>query len=246
MNPRLSVLPLLLACTKPVPPAIADAGNDLTQATPQTQAVPQAFAEAHMSAHYSMATAARDALFRGNLDAAQEPLRWLAEHDSHPGIPIESMPYVMEMKGAARVALNAGDVRGAAYGLATVATICGECHGALKTGPSFATPPPPDDREGVGWHMARHRWAADRMWEGMLQPNDTTWKLGVAALDEEPLQDDEVPSHEGLSEDETAVAEWLHEMGTFGKHMKTDGSKARYYGELLANCARCHSTAKTD
>ena len=51
-------------------------------------------------------------------------------------------------------------------------------------------------------------------------------------------------SHKDLSADERAVADWLHEMGEFGRHMVTDSSKAQFYGELLGNCASCHATAK--
>jgi cytochrome c553 len=243
----VAALILLSGCLKPGPATLPPVDAAMADpAGPQTGAVSQEFIDAHMSAHYSLATAARDALFRGNLEGAREPLKWLAEHDSHPGMPPEAMPFVGEMKGAARVALNAKDLRGATNALATVATICGDCHVAMGKGPSFDTPLPPEDRTGVGWHMARHRWAADRMWEGMLQPSEVAWNLGVSALDETPLQEGEMPPHQDLSDDERAVADWLHEMGEFGRHMKTDASKAQYYGELLGNCASCHATAKSE
>jgi mono/diheme cytochrome c family protein len=231
---------LALACApKPADP-LANAAVDLNDGpTAQVEKAVTAFHNAHMSAHYTILTSARDAIIRGDLEAARESLTWLADHGSHEGLSDALAAQVAKMNEAAKVAVEAKSINGAAAGVAAIANTCGECHSAVSGGPSFDAPPPPPERTGVNWHMARHQWAADRMWEGMIMPSDTAWKLGVEALREDPLKSEELHSGE-MSENEERVAEWLHQMGEFGLSMNDSQARAEFYGGVLGNCSSCH------
>lgn len=234
---------LALACA-PKPAELPAETVELADPTPSVSSVDPEFQESHMSMHYTLLTSARDALIRGDMEGMREPMSWLATHDKHPGIPEEYLPYVQELRGASRVAANATSVEAAAHGVATAAVICGECHTRMSVGPRFEEEPALPDRKGVNWHMARHRWAADRMWEGMIQPSDTAWQLGVAALQEDPLEAEELHAGMDMSSDEAKVAEWLHGMGEFGAHMEGSMARSAFYGEMLGNCSDCHSTMR--
>jgi len=235
MRPALTTL-LLLSCTKPAAPEAAP-----TQTVVDPPASEVAPAE-HMRDHHDRITRARDAIIRGDLEAAREPMDWLGQHDTHPGVPEEARPYILEMKGAARVAAGASTIDGVAVGLATVATICGECHARLDLGPRFEPVEMPPAEAGVAWHMARHRWAADRMWEGMIAASDDLWVAGVGGLKEDPLREEELHGGE-MSEDERAVATWLHDMATFGEQMEGSMARSAFYGALLSKCSDCHTRA---
>ncbi len=234
-----------LACA-PKPTELPSEEVALVDPTPEVHSVDPDFDSSHMSTHYTLLTSARDAVIRGDLEGVREPMQWLATHDKHPGIPEHALPYVAEMRGAAKVAVSATSIEAAAQGVATAAVICGECHAQLNVGPTFTEEEPLPDRGGVNWHMARHRWATDRMWEGMIQPSDTQWNLGVAALQEDPLEQEELHAGMEMSEDEERVAEWLHGMGDFGQHMEGSMARTSYYGELLSNCSSCHQALRPE
>jgi hypothetical protein len=86
--------------------------------------------------------------------------------------------------------------------------------------------------------MARHAWAAERLWEAILGADDARWSSGLAVLADAPLP-----------------AAVLSDGRKFGKSLQayartqldTRGStplEARgiAYGEILVLCAGCHAT----
>ncbi len=244
MRPYVVFL-VFAACAKPTTPAVPENPQGLTDGpTAHTESVQQDFADAHMSTHNTMITTARDAVINGKLEAVKEPMTWLAHHPPHPYVPPQADKYFVQMQGAARVAANAHTLSAAATGISTVATICGECHQALELKPAYKEEIPPDDRDGVAWHMARHRWAADRLWEGMIMPSDTLWNLGVAGLQEDALHGEELHDGEKMSDDEKKVADWLHTLGDMGYDETSTKSRASFFGELMNSCSECHSTMR--
>src|SRR5262245_53079650 len=92
------------------------------------------------------------------------------------------------MQAAARRGADAESNGGMAIALAlaNTAAVCGQCHAAAGSGPSF---PEADDADAelglsdtLGDRMERHAWAANRMWEGLIAPSDSAWRAGSAEL----------------------------------------------------------------
>ena len=49
---------------------------------------------------------------------------------------------------------------------------------------SITDPPAPVDEPGVAKHMGRYRYAMDRLWEGLILPDDDRWAKGSAGFDD--------------------------------------------------------------
>lgn len=116
-----------------------------------------------------------------------------------------------------------------------IAAACADCHRRTGTSPAFvrAPPPPPDDPEPRA-RMARHLWAADRLWEGLVGASDHAWRAGLEVLAAQPLSS--LPDAAGPRLQRLAVAA-LAEVPR-----DTPADRARTYGELLVTCAACHAS----
>jgi hypothetical protein len=83
--------------------------------------------------------------------------------------------------------------------------------------------------------MARHRWAADRLWEGVIGNSDVAWHAGLDVLAAAPL--DEPANRAGLARQLQRQAENARRPGP-----GTLTARAAVYGEILTTCASCHTT----
>jgi len=88
--------------------------------------------------------------------------------------------------------------------------------------------------------MARHRWAADRLWEGLVGGDDEPWRAGLAVLAATPIRWPELGERKGLARSLQQLAEQAQ------KRQATDSiaDRAQLYGEMLVTCTACH-TAKS-
>ncbi len=143
------------------------------------------------------------------------------------------------VNAAALELTSAQDVDEALRRLARVAVECAGCHVAADSAPTFAPPPtPPPDRSTRAARMARHAWAAERLWEAIVGDDDARWRRGLAVLADAPL-----PS--ALLSDASHSAETLQVYARDQLDMRGATSiegRARAYGEMLILCARCHAT----
>lgn len=81
--------------------------------------------------------------------------------------------------------------------------------------------------------MARHAWAADRLWEAVVGSDGVRWTAGLAVLAEAPLPSD------GSRPAEDLQAYARHQLDLRGATPIEDRASA--YGEMLVLCARCHA-----
>jgi cytochrome c553 len=86
--------------------------------------------------------------------------------------------------------------------------------------------------------MARHAWAADRLWDGLVLPSNAAWEGGADAFAGVPLDTDDLAfdNPEGVR----ALANRTHELGRRAGLETEPSLRARTYGELLSACAACH------
>lgn len=229
---KLLLLMIAAACARPAatpPPVAAPA--------PTGGACPLKDAAPHL-------LQAQDAVIRQDLDVLRRELEWLDGRTQDLSLPAElQLP-----RGEDRLQV-AGEPEseqaiGAAAWLGRFATTCGECHQLSKAGPSptEAAALQPNDA-GIVPHMQRHRWALDRMWEGLVTPSNALWASGVRALVDHPID----ASTLAVREDQPAVPAnldaWVHRTGAEALLTDDPRQRGQIYGELLATCAECHAAA---
>lgn len=195
----------------------------------------------HMKDHFTQAIRARDAIIRGDLAAMKEPATWLAEHKIAETLPGTWTPHVGDMQNAARLALQANDLAAAADAVAAMGAACGSCHKALGASVDFSGKSPEGEESSVLAQMLRHRWAAERMWEGLIGPSDVAWNAGVAALQEAPLHPEMLADKKSPPQKVMDLATRVHAVGQQGKTASGSDARAKLYGEYVANCDACHA-----
>ena len=195
----------------------------------------------HMLDHFIRGVQMRDAVIAGDLEAMREDARWLAEdHFSKDNLPAPWRPHVTGMQIAANKALEAEELRIAAGAVAELAAACGGCHRELG-GPSFTVGMPPRDVSDVAAHMARHRWAADRMWAALAMPSDEAWRRATEVMADAPLVPEAVTASRTASSEVGALARSVHDIAKSMGEEEDLEARISGYGRLLTTCASCHT-----
>jgi hypothetical protein len=142
---------------------------------------------------------------------------------------------------AARELVEAPSVDEALRRVARVAVACAECHLAAQSLPVFAPPPAlPPDRQTWATRMARHAWAADRLWEGLAGADDARWSRGLAVLSDTPLPFTALTDPTQLANDLQARARKQLDLRT----TTVGEDRGTAYGEMLVLCAACHASLR--
>jgi mono/diheme cytochrome c family protein len=89
--------------------------------------------------------------------------------------------------------------------------------------------------------MARHRWAADRLWEGVVGADDGPWHAGLAVLAAAPLRWPELGDRKELALSLQRLAADARQRSA----TDTVADRARGYGEMLVICTTCHTAKPT-
>lgn len=189
--------------------------------------------------HFEEAGRIQSAMIQGDLTRARQAARTLADAPTAPGIGAGGERHVRELVAWARTIRDAAAFGEAAVATGHLAATCGECHDEVGGGPTFIHGAPPDDRGFTG-HMILHAWAADRMWEGLMQPSATLWRDGAEVFREEPL-------HGGILTPAADVfARRLHELARQAEGLRDLRRQAVMYGEILEQCSGCHAEMGVD
>lgn len=209
----------------------------------QTVAPPPAVPTPHagMAQLLADATEARDALIEGDVAKSRRFLKAVAEADTPQGLPEGSQPSVDAVRTAAREGQDGDSPETLGPAIAKVGAACGGCHRAFGAGPGMYAPPQ-IPTEGS---MARHSWAADRMWEGLIAPSTERYQLGAASLLTEAGSDEGL--YAGLDPSEMRSASILHKLvhvdAELAVQTRDEGRRVELYGALIGACAECHAIA---
>ena len=195
---------------------------------------------AWMEAHYSATILAHDALQQGDLAAFSDQLAEASTLAPPPAMPEPWAPLLARFKSAAGGAGDVASLDDAAGALADVVVTCGQCHVALGTGPVYPAPAPDDAINEFQAAMFDHKWATERLWEGVTGPWDVAWERGAAALAETRVFGDALGELEG---DLLRREQALQALGQEAQRATDHGEKAAIYGRLLATCGDCHRAA---
>lgn len=107
---------------------------------------------------------------------------------------------------------------------ARLAVACARCHVDAKQ-----LPEPSAIKKPEGGTAATHRWAIDRVREGLVLPADSPWRDGLTALAETPPPGTAIESHlQGVARADLATLPDLDRRGVA-------------YAHLLETCASCHT-----
>lgn len=212
---------LLGACVqahekKPPPP----------EAAPEAE-LPRMQAHQHVQHKLDLARAIEILLIRGELEAARPLARAIADEAGDPDDPWKRAIIRLRNEAAGVAYANALDESLIALGQLT--QVCSECHATSAMPTAFSTPSQRPDATA----LERHRWAADRLWEGSISGREDAWlaALDIFATGEITVNHDE-QLHALQRTAVTARAQWRDE--TFGR-------RAERYSELLGACASCHT-----
>ncbi|MDD9942050.1 MAG: hypothetical protein OXU20_13480, partial [Myxococcales bacterium] len=236
---------LLIACGRsldsaPAAPHVAEPAPapPPREAAPITEADMAPHLPDHMRDHFRMVTAVRDAVIRGQLEQAQPPLIWLAQHSYAGEVPDAWKPFVDGMQLTARKAQEAGSTSELAAHVARLGSACGACHGTLAKPVAFGPAGyerllDEDKPEQVLGRMHRHLWAAERMWEGLVAPDAERFQAAALVLLDSP-------SLKGASDRVRAGADAVRALGKRARTAEQLAQRVDVFGEFLGQCSRCH------
>jgi hypothetical protein len=199
-----------------------------------------------MTDHFSRANQLYAAVAQGQLDRVHQGAQAILAQETGEGLPPRSMPHLDELRAFTSLAARAPDLESAAGAVARMGAACGNCHTFLRRTPAFlSTSPPPADVD-VASRMQRHRWAAERLWEGLIGPSDQAWRAGAQVLRDAALYTDALTQDVAQYEQVTKLAWTVHEIGARSDITQDRHIRADLYGQLMGTCAKCHQVLGTD
>lgn len=199
--------------------------------------------QAQMKTHFEEVSRIKDAVIDGDLETAREQASWVAGNERPAHYPVGWRPQVSELIKAAERTADAPDIETAARRTANLAAACGRCHRANNVQPRFPNAMEPELSDDVKAQMERHQWAADRLWEGLVGPDDGAWHRGTELFPPTVCADD--------FEIDGAIADAMRELctdievlGDQAADAKAPESRVKIYGQLLTTCAACHNVTE--
>ena len=222
------LVPLTAGCSSPA---------DEPEQAPAAPAAEPPDVKTDMHDHFMRIQEIEEAIVRGDLEAAKEPARWLAEHQAAKGLPAATQPQVAALRTAARGVADAEDIAAAAKGSATLVASCGDCHKAANVSPELPAPTTAFRAAERANHMAQHQRAVELLYRGLARPSDDAWQQGAAALRESPLAAKDMPE---VSKEVVSAEAAVHALADRAKRANDRDTRVHVYGELIGNCASCH------
>lgn len=225
---------LVLACAQPA--AMGDPQNT----PPSTRFEHDMIVRFHMHENFDLLRAIEKLLIRGQLDEARAFARAIANAPNEPGLGTWSQHAALVRNRAATLA-TARSVDEACRRAAQLADACAGCHVDSGASPEFRSPGrPPPDHPTIEARMARHLWATDRLWEGIVGSADDAWRAGLDVLSTTPLQAPELSKEQSAFE---RKLQRLADQARVRQGTETPQDRARSYGEILVTCSGCHAAA---
>jgi cytochrome c553 len=217
----------LVACT----PSTADTKP---LEPPPSKRVERDMVRFHMHQNFDLLRAIERLLIRGKLDDARRFATAIATAPDEPAHgPFAT--YTTVVRERASAVSQATELDDAIRKVAKLGAACGNCHGELAVNLELDKyPNAPPDTGTLDARMARHRWAADRLWEGVVGNSPTPWRAGLDVLSATPLEE---PA------DRAALGRQLQRLADQARRPSAGPlvDRATTYGEILVLCASCHT-----
>jgi len=193
--------------------------------------------ERRMAEHFVATSVMREALVHGDLDGFARAAAIIATES-------DSTTPSTKVRDAASRAREAKTLDAAANALGELGLACASCH-REHGGPKAVPGEAPEAKKGIEAQMARHRWAAEVMWQGLISPSDEAWSKGTEVFATAPLVTSAVdPKAETAAQlSVLGVATRAHFLGEAAREAYTPEARAKALGEIYATCAECHRVA---
>jgi cytochrome c553 len=122
---------------------------------------------------------------------------------------------------SAQAMIAADTLEQAARASADIAAACGGCHAVAGASTMFERDvrPPRDDGTSAS-RLHRHRWAADRIWDGIVGASDRQWRAGLEVYANDLA---------GYRVQQIAI-----------RGLAGNGDREHVHAELRAACLTCH------
>ncbi|MCP4448441.1 MAG: hypothetical protein GY811_24325 [Myxococcales bacterium] len=218
-------------------------GGGQTTAPPSEHAAPEVRKQnrvTNMHMHFDDITAIQVALVSGNVVAARELAKKFREGFQGEK-PQGWGPYIERSVASAEMLEVTDDLHMAARIAGTMAGTCGDCHRDQEINVvehAAIAPPRNDDR--FSDFMIQHRWAADRMWEGLIGPSDEAWRAGALALAGTEITREDIAERLLLTPEIERLLVQIRKDAAAASSVHGADMRQELYGSFLAGCASCH------
>jgi hypothetical protein len=193
-----------------------------------------------MFAHFDRAGEVHNALVKGELDRARKAAEWIVVHQEPGTIPGDSPALRSEMQRQAAAVSVSNTLPEATLAAAQMGRACGDCHRENEVNPRFLVGTAPPGGTGPQAEMARHIWASERMWEGLVGPEDHAWRSGAEALRSGWLDPQQVVANPEDRPRIRTLVQQVYELGNEAQSAADPHTRADLYGEFLNTCNDCH------
>lgn len=190
----------------------------------------------HMHENFGLVHTIERKLIHGQLAAAQELAAGIADAPPEPTLDAWAVQQAQVREKAQQIR-TAQSPTEALRADTQLAAACARCHRATNAMPDLGhSPKLPRDEPTVAARMARHAWATQRLWMGVIGDDEGVWRdgLGVLAGDALPAEvlGDRAPLAADLGKRARAALR--------GQQLDPD-SRAAVYADLLGVCVACHA-----
>lgn len=187
----------------------------------------------HMHQNFDLLRAIERLLIRGKLDEARRFAEAIAVSPDEPAHGPWAR-YTQIVRDRAAALARATTVDEAIRRETQLAAACADCHRDHHGSALFEKPPAiPPDKPTLDARMARHRWAADRLWEAIVGDADDAWDEGLDVLAAAPLQ---------LDPTRAKLARELQRQAIEARRARPPiANRPAAYAEILTTCVACHT-----
>lgn len=220
--------------------AVSSAGSQkVPSAQDQSPSQPPPSVRPRMREHFTRGAAIRDAVVRGDLEAARSSAQWIAEHPQQD-LPPSALPHIGDVQRLAGEVAAAPDLSQAALGLARLSAACGACHTAVGATPTLMAALPRGEDNTVAGRMRKHYRAADLLYRGLVVPSTHSWNAGAEALSADPSTLDLTRGTAPRPEIAT-LTQRLHDLAGQARTAEDPKTRVEVYARMLETCSECHT-----
>ncbi len=196
-----------------------------------------------MHRHFSDVREIHLALLRNDLRAARRWARRLA-NISAPGELPGWEAYVARIRATASALTRTKSAPRARELLAQAANECGDCHEESADVSRFIWGGEPTDDGSPMSRMARHEWASESVWMGLVGRSDDRWHEGLDVMAEPPLLPEAFTSDRARHAGVERYARLTAALAARARRIDDDEQRAGAFAELLGACAGCHDLTR--
>lgn len=190
----------------------------------------------HMHENYGIVRGIERLLLRGRLEEARPLAAAVGEAPDDP-TTAPYAKYSAEIRARALELSRAKTVDDAFRSEGALVVACANCHVEASVVPDLTSTPVPPDRDTIEARMARHLWAADRLWIGIVADSQAAWTSGLDLLASGSRTWPDLPAARA------PLARKMQSTAATARRVKgpTLAQRGTTYAELLSTCASCHT-----